>query len=122
MHPVLNRRGYVCVQCFRQVADEVADVVSATGEQAFTANQRYGIVPVLGEGLPGRDNLSNYYTVAVVNAVSYTIQHAKQCTTCHFKVVTVFSCSSLAVHLYLSLFGIVSQSHLAVALSLRQML
>ena len=57
------------VQCFRQVADETADIVSATGEQAFTANQRYGIVPILGEGLPGRDNLSSYYSVAVVNAV-----------------------------------------------------
>ncbi|KAL3153465.1 hypothetical protein ABBQ38_011798 [Trebouxia sp. C0009 RCD-2024] len=54
--------------CFRQVADKTADIVSATGEQAFTANQRYGIVPVLGEGLPGRDNLSSYYSVAVVNA------------------------------------------------------
>ena len=54
------------------MADEEADIVSATGEQAFTANLDYGIVPVLGEGLPGRDDLSNYYSVAVVNAVSCT--------------------------------------------------
>lgn len=60
----------VCMQCFRQVADEEADVVSSTGEQAFTANLDYGIVPVLGESLLGRDDLANYYSVAVVNAVS----------------------------------------------------
>lgn len=52
------------------MANEEADVVSSSGEQAFTANVDFGIVPVLGEGLPGRDDLSNYYSVAVVNAVS----------------------------------------------------
>ena len=52
------------------MADEEADLVSATGEQAFTTNLDYSLIPILGEGLPGRENLANYYSVAVVNAVS----------------------------------------------------
>jgi melanoma-associated antigen p97 len=69
-----NQVSFSCVAggsiygCFSALARGDADIVSSSGEQAYTANQDYRLLPIAGEGRPGLDNLTNYYSVAVVNA------------------------------------------------------
>ena len=73
---------------------EEADLVSSTGQQAFTANLDYGIEPILGEGLPGRVNLSSYYSVAVVNAVSDHTFRRTGCSPSHRWNASLATCIS----------------------------
>lgn len=44
-------------------------IASAAGEEVFTANLDYHVLPLLAEGYPGTDDFTNYYSVAVVNKV-----------------------------------------------------
>lgn len=57
------------MQCFRLLGDGTVTIASAAGEEVFTANLDYHVLPLLAEGYPGTDDFTNYYSVAVVNKV-----------------------------------------------------